>query len=177
MLGTFRFLAHFLTKKNKRTSAYHNEAWLHFDAYKQFAWLKSNTFWSVASYSAVKRSRKCVFLHQSLNFQSYFSRCPFSSSQRGLSRQPDISAAGMALATWHWPPWRPVLQCHMPPLPQQWAAGMSAMWWQRGICARQTGVKGNGSGDQQAARPHILHLWHPGLSAKKCHSKHLLSDC
>lgn len=155
-----------LWKRKTRRSAHHNEAWLHSDVYELFAWLKKRHILKCGQLQCCQKMVEMCFLHQSLNVQSSSSRCPFGSSQCGLSRQPDIGAAGVALTTWHWPPWRPVLQCHMPPLPQQWAASMSAMWWQRGICPRKTGVKGHGSGDQQAARPHILHLWHPGLSTE-----------
>lgn len=96
-----------------------------------------------------------------------FCRCPFCSSQCGLGCQPDVCADRVAPAARHGPPWRPFIQRLVSQMPQQWATGMSAMWRQRGVCSRQAGVKGNTSGDQQAAGPHVVHLRHPGLSPER----------
>lgn len=45
----------------------------------------------------------------SLSLIIFLSRCPFSSSQCGLSGQPDIGDVGVALTTWHWTPRRLVV--------------------------------------------------------------------
>lgn len=156
------------------SSAYHNEGWLHPGVEEWFARQSWKITWLISV--ALKcgqlqccwkahwnRQRKRTSHCQSFNLQSSFSRCPFSSSQRGLSCQPDVSDAGVAPTTRHRAPRRPVIQRPVPPVSQQWAPCLSAVWRQCGIRSRQAGVKGNKGGDQQAAGPHILHLRNTGL--------------
>lgn len=95
-------------------------------------------------------------------FQCSSSRRPLGSSQRGLGCQPDLGGVGLALAAGHRSPRRPVLQRPMPAVPQQRAACLPAVWRRRAVRPGEAGLKRNQSGHQQAARPHIIHLWDPG---------------